>query len=240
MTTATAGAAYRRGWAATALARIDRDAIADATPMFIGVAPFALVIGVQIAAGTQVLGGLSGSLLLYAGSAQASALTLFGQGASFAAMLATILLINSRFLVYSAALAPHFGGQPRWFRLLAPHFVIDQTFALVSLRDDLRTPARFRRYWLTVGITIGLVWVSAMTAGVLLGPSVPESPALAFMPVAVFVGLLVPSLANRPSVAAAVAGGAAAMAPVGSGVRVLVGTSVGAAAGLLAEWGTKR
>jgi predicted branched-subunit amino acid permease len=240
MTTATATASYgaRRGLGAGR--RVERDAIADVAPMLVAVAPFALIIGVQIAAGTQVGGGLSGSLLLYAGSAQASALTLFGQGAGILAMLATITLVNSRFLVYSAALAPLFRTQPTWFRWLAPHFIIDQTFALVMVRDDLTRPERFRRYWLTMGTALAVVWVSAMTVGVLLGPVVPDTAAIRFMPAAVFVGLLVPTLVNRPSVAAAVAGGAAAgLVPVTSGLRVLVGTTVGAIAGVLAERGTR-
>ena len=234
MTTATAG--YRSGAVAVAERRVEREALADVVPFLVAVAPFAVIIGVQIAARTQVLGGLSGSLLLYAGSAQASALTLFGQGASIVAMLATITLVNSRFTVYSAALAPHFRNQPRWFRLLAPHFIIDQTFALVSMRRDLQSPTRFRRYWLTIGTALAVVWVTSMTVGVVLGPVVPHSPAITFLPAAVFVGLLVPSLVNRPSVVAALAGGAAAaFVPVGPGLRVLVGTTVGAAAGLLAE-----
>jgi predicted branched-subunit amino acid permease len=232
----TAALSVPRSRDLTAGRRIERDALTDVAPMLVAVAPFALIIGVQIAAGTQVAGGLSGSLLLYAGSAQASALTLFGQGAGILAMLATITLVNSRFAVYSAALAPMFQGQPRLFRWLAPHFIIDQTFALVMVRNDLQRPERFRRYWLTIGLALAVVWVSSMTVGVLLGPAVPDSAALRFMPIAVFVGLLVPSLVDRPSVAAAMAGGAAAgLVPVTSGLRVLVGTTVGAVAGLLAE-----
>jgi predicted branched-subunit amino acid permease len=216
--------------------RIERDAVADVAPVLVALAPFAAIIGVQISGGHDIVGGLSGSLLLYAGSAQVSALSLLAQGAGILSILGTVALINARFLVYGAVLAQRFADQPKWFRLLGPHFIVDQTYALASARHDLSEAARFRRYWLTVGLTIAGVWASAMTVGALIGPAVPASPATAFLPIAAFVGLLVAAVRDRPSVAAALAGCAVALlAPVVPGLRVLLGTATGAAVGLATE-----
>jgi predicted branched-subunit amino acid permease len=214
---------------------LDRAALSDVTPVLVGIAPFALLIGVRIAE-TPVNGpaGLSGSLLLFAGSAHLSALGLLAQGASMLSVLLTVTLVNARFLVYGAVLAPRFADQPAWFRWCAPQFIVDQTFGLATAREDLHDTARFRHYWLTIGGAIALVWVSAMATGLALGPSVPSSPAMSFLPTAVFVGLLVPALTGRPAVAAAVTAGlVVAVLPAAGGTRVLVAIVTGAVAGRL-------
>ena len=99
----------------------------------------------------------------YGGSGQLTAITLMGGGAGAGAVLAAVTLVNARFLLYAAALEPHFRDQPRWFRWAAAHFVVDPTYAMVTRRPDLDDPARFRRYWLTAGGVLAVAWV-AMTA----------------------------------------------------------------------------
>lgn len=218
---------------------VDRGALADVAPVLVALVPFAAIIGVQASAGRDPLGGLLGSVLLYAGSAQTSALTLLDQGARVVLVLFTVALINARFLVYSAALAPWFSGQPTWFRWIAPHFIVDQTFGMVVSRDDLGG-SRFRRYWLTTGVTIAVVWFTAMAVGVVLGPVVPSSPATVFMPAAIMVGMLVPALHDRPSVVAClVACAMSVVVPLPAGGRVLVATVGGAATGLVAQRGAR-
>jgi predicted branched-subunit amino acid permease len=216
---------------------VDRAAVTDALPMVAGLAPFALLIGVAIGdLSGNPAAGLSGSLLLYAGSAQLSAVSLLDQGASALSIVATIALVNARFLVYSAALAPHFAGQPAWFRWGAPHFIVEPSFGLVSARDDLDDPARFRRYWLTVNAVIGTGWAGMMTVGAIVGPVVPNVAALAFLPTAAFLTMLAPALKDRPAVVAGVAAAVVTVAvPVPGATRVLIGLVAGAMAGLVAE-----
>lgn len=219
-----------------AVTLIERGAVADAAPILLSLAPFAAFIGVQVSGGRDILGGLSGSLLLFAGSAQIATLNLLAQGAGIGVLLGTVALINARFVAYSAALAPNFAQQPTWFRWLAPHLLVDQTYALASGRHDLDEPARFRRYWLTAGLAIAIVWLGSMTVGTLAGPIVPRSPATEFLPVGALIGLLVTKLRDRPSVCAAAVGAAIAiLAPLPTGAGVLLGTVTGAAVGLAGE-----
>jgi predicted branched-subunit amino acid permease len=218
-------------------ARLDRAAVRDAVPMVAALAPFAVLIGVTIgAAPGNPAAGLSGSLLLYAGSAQLSAITLLSQGASALSIVAAIALVNARFLVYSAALAPHFAGQPRWFRWGAPHFIVEPSFGLTSARNDLTDAARFRRYWLTVNAVIATGWTAMMAVGVVAGPVVPDVPAVQFLPTAAFLTMLVPGISSRPALVATLAAAATAVTvPVPGAARVLTGLLIGAVAGLLAE-----
>ena len=161
-----------------------------------------------------------------------------------AVVVSSVVVINARLTLYAAALEPQFRRQPRWFRWLAPHFVVDQTFALATARDDLTDPVRFRRYWLSLGGLLGFVFVSLVATGAALGPRLASAgSALAFAPAALFLGLLVPRLTDRPGRAAAGAGAVVtgALLLIGgapTGTPVLLGALSGiAAAGIVQRRG---
>src|SRR5207248_1530776 len=142
---------------------------------------------------------------------------------------------------YAAVLEPHFRSQPGWFRWLGPHFLVDQTFALVTARDDLNSPERFRRYWISLGGVFLLTWTTLVGVGAVVGSALSGvEPVLAFAPVAVFLPLLVPRLKSRPGLIAAVVAGAltGAASTIGSwpaGIPVLSGAVAGVLAAVLTE-----
>jgi predicted branched-subunit amino acid permease len=215
----------------------ERDALRDITPVVISVTPFAAIVGVTIAQ-SQVVppwAGLLAGPAIYAGSSQLAALSLLEDGAGVATIIATVAIINARLSMYGAVLEPRFRSQPTWFRWLAPHFLVDQTYAIATARTDLDDPGRFRRYWAAAGIVLGIGWTAAMGLALLLGPIIPADSPLTFAATAVFVGLLFPRLrervARRP---AAVAGVVALIAsPLPHGLGLLVGALAGVAPSLL-------
>jgi predicted branched-subunit amino acid permease len=219
------------------LAPLVRAAFTDALPVLAGIAPFALVVGVATTHGTDgVLAGLAGGPLLFGGSAQLTALSLLGNGASVFGAVAAIALINARFLVYSAVLAPAFAEQPAWFRWCAPHFIVEPTYALTNARDDLIDPRRFRSYWLAASAVVGVAWCGTMALGAALGPLVPHAPAVTFLPIGAFLTMLAPLLVGRPAVVAAVAAVTVAVAvPLPDDARVLVAIVCGALAATVIE-----
>jgi predicted branched-subunit amino acid permease len=180
----------------------------DIIPVAIAVAPLGFAVGVALTA-TQVPPAIAfvSSPLLYSGSAQLTWLTLATTGGGLLALIGTMMLVNARMLLYGAGLAPRFRDQPSWFRWLAPTFIVDQTYTKVIDRTDLGNPERFRRYWLSAGAILGVGWVGAITAGIVLGPVVPELVPLEVTAPALFVGLLVPQLRDRISVGAAATAG---------------------------------
>lgn len=215
---------------------LHRRAVADAVPLFIPVVPFGFVVGLAAteSAMPTAIAYLS-SPLLFAGAAQLALLTLAGTASLWAAATAA-LVINARHLMYSAALAPAFRHQPRWFRWFGPYLLVDQTFALASLRagDD---PADFRRYYLTTGLLFAGGWQLAVALGLIVGPAIPASLALDFAPAVMFCGIVVLSVRDRPSVVAALVGAAVSGATLGLANRVglLVGALAGVAAGTAAD-----
>jgi predicted branched-subunit amino acid permease len=209
---------------------VDREALRDVIPILMGIAPFAMVIGVAL--GELEISqpmGIAASALIYAGSAQLAAIDLLSGGAGLITVLLTVAVINARMLVYGAALEPMFRDQPAWFRWIAPQFIVDQTYALVMNRPELaHDRERFRRYWLTIGGAIGLVWLGTIGTTLSMGPITgPQSP-LNFAPTALFIGMLVPKLAERRAWIAAA--GAALVA----GLASLLPNGIGLLAGILA------
>ena len=114
--------------------------------------------------------------------------TLLASGAGVGTVVASVAVVNARLVLYAAVLEPRFRAQPGWFRWLAPHWIIEPTFALTTARDDLHDPTRFRRYWMALGALLAGAWTGLVALGVVVGPVLAEAaPVLAFAPAAVFL-----------------------------------------------------
>lgn len=222
--------------ASAVIAHVDRRALAAAVPLFVPAVPFGFVLGLAMTEGQMPVAiGWSSSPLVFAGAAQLALITLAGT-ASIWAVVTAGLVINTRHVMYSAALAPAFRLQPRWMRWLGPFLLIDQVFALVALQAD-RAPDEFRRYYLTAGLFFWVNWQWATALGMVVGPVVPESWQLGFAPPVMFVGLVVIGLTRRPQVVAAVVGAVVGLVFAGLPDRlgILLGALAGVAAGAAAE-----
>ena len=153
-----------------------------------------------------------------------------------AAAVGTALVVNARHLMYSAALTPTFQRQPRWFRWFGPYLLIDQLFALTTVRLD-EEPDSFRAYYLAVGATFWILWSVVIALGLLLGPVVPEQWNLEFAIPILFIGLLVLGIEHWPELVAALAGAGVTYLAAGLPNRtgLLVGAFIGMIAGFVAE-----
>jgi predicted branched-subunit amino acid permease len=211
--------------------RVDRQALADVVPVAIPAIPFGFVIGLAAteSAMPQWVAWLTAPLV-FAGAAQLAMITLAGT-ATLWAVITAVLVINTRHVMYSAALAPTFRHQPRWMRWFGPFFLVDQTFALAALQTH-RSPAEFRRYFLTVAFTLYAVWNTVVPLGMVVGPIVPDSWRLDFAPPVMFAGLTLFAIKRVPAAVAALVGGMVALATVD--LRDRLGIVVGAVAGVLA------
>ncbi len=222
--------------------RLDRKALADAVPLVIPAIPFGFVLGLAITESEMPLwAAWLSSPLIFAGAAQLTMVTIAGS-ASLWAIISAVLVINSRHVMYSAALAPPFRHQPRWLRWLAPVVMVDQVFALATLRAD-DPPDSFRRYYITIGILFFSVWNVAVPLGMVVGPIIPTSLQLDFAPVVMFTGLTLFAIKKVSAGIAALVGGFVSLAAAGLSDRlgILVGAITGVIAGAIAdEWITSR
>lgn len=203
-------------------------------PLLIPVIPFAFVLGVAIAeSSVPNVAGWASSWLVFGGAAQLTAVTLLGEGAGMLAAIVGALTVNSRHVMYSAALVPQFRSQPRWFRVFGPYLLLDQVFALSSLHNA--PPANWRAFYLGAGLSAWTFWQVFVGAGVMFGPSTDFD--FSFAVPAVFLGLLVPALVRRPAVVAAVVAAVvtAVFWEIPNRGGMLAGGLAGANAGYLAE-----
>ena len=215
---------------------ITATALRAAIPLFIPAIPFGLVLGVAItdsAMPTAV--AWSTNLVVFAGAAQLATVSLAAT-ATWLTLVATAAVINLRHVMYSAALSPRFTDQPRWFRWVGPFFLIDQLFALTSVRTEL-SGAAWRRFYLSAGIFYFVSWTSVVTVGLVVGSSIPVEWRLDVAPAIMFAGLVVLGLANRPGIVAAVVGAGVCLLAldVPNNGGILVGAISGVTAGYLAD-----
>jgi predicted branched-subunit amino acid permease len=193
--------------------------------------------------GLSIAPAIGMSYLVYAGSAQLAALQLIGIGSPVAVILFTALLLNLRFMLYSAAFAQHLARAPWPLRLLMAALMTDQSMALGSRRFG-RFPERGGRipYYLGSAVPVWLVWTSASTIGVLLGTTVPSGLSLDFAVPLVFLTLWVMAMV-RGSPPVWVAGLVAAAVAVGAkGLPYNLGLVVAAVSGIVAGlwWESRR
>ena len=208
-----------------------------ATALAVAVVPFGLVYGVAVTESTvSTLVGLSASWIILAGAAQLSLLSLIDGGAAWPLAVGTALVINARFALYSTALAPPFAAFPARWRYGLPYMLTDQAASMALLHYRSEHDADRRRWWFlgAAGIIVVAWWIGTI-AGVALGDSLPDDLDIGFAVPAMFIAVLVPALADRPSVVAAAVGGAVtvAAAPLPNGLNILAGALAGIGAGRL-------
>jgi predicted branched-subunit amino acid permease len=213
-------------------------AAADLLAVLPSIAPFGIALGMTAAslhAGSAAT--VLGAGLIYAGSAQLTVMTMLSSGAGLLAVIAAGILVNSRLLLYGAALEPQFRQQRMWFRLLAAHFIIEATYIGAISRPELDNPIAFRRYWLRMGFGLLVMWTAAVWLGVLLGPALPHLSHLGLVGFALFTAMVVPRLTDRPALVAAAAAGTAALGTwaIVPSLAVPVGAVAGVTAGTLVE-----
>jgi len=182
-------------------------------PLWLGVIPFGLAYAVLARdTGLSVVETEALSLLVFAGSAQVSAVGLLGRGAGGLEIVLTTFLLNVRHVLYGLSLGRVVPLSPRE-RVVAAYFLTDEAYG-VSLARGARTFP----FVLGAELSLFAVWNLATVAGAFLGGVIPDPERLGVdfvFPVA-FLALLVPLLRRR--------------------VDVLVAVVAGAVAWLLAQW----
>jgi predicted branched-subunit amino acid permease len=215
-------------------AGILRQAVTDVAPLIAGYLPFGFVLGATIAdSDVPNLAGWASSPLVFAGASQLAIIQLLDSGAGIIVVVATALVINLRHLMYSGAIAPYFRDTPLWWRLAAPHLMADPTYSLAAVRFPQLPDKRSQRlYWSAFGSMLLVAWSAMTAAGILLGAQLPASLSFELAVPLVFFALLVPTVTDRPTLAAAMVGGLVTVAA--HGLPLHLGLITGALSGVVA------
>ncbi|WP_281262099.1 AzlC family ABC transporter permease [Teichococcus aestuarii] len=164
-----------------------------ALPLYLGLLPFGMVVGVISAGkGLSLAETLLMSAIVYAGAAQLLALELWADPAPVLAVTFAALVVNIRLAPMGAALGfwlDRLRGWRLWGTLAT---LVDHAFAM-SIAEH-RAGGRDAGYLLGLGLSLWVAWQAATVAGHVLSGVVqlPPGHPLFFGGTAAFVGLLVP------------------------------------------------
>ena len=205
--------------------------VRDVAPVLVGVVPFGLVAGAAaVDAGLSGLQAVGLSVIVFAGASQLAAIELLGDNAPLVVVVATIIVVNLRMLMYSASIAPEFRGiAARWKALMA-YVLTDQAYAMSLTTFRERDVAR-RGYYLGTAMPLWVVWQICTVVGVVVGARVPAWLPLDFALPLVFLALLVPAIEDASTAAAGLVGGS--LATLGVGLPYELGLPLGAVAGVV-------
>ena len=221
-------------------------------PILLGVSPFGMIYGVlALSAGLPATLAFAMSSVVFAGSAQFVGAQLMGTGAPGIVILVTTFIVNLRHVLYSASVAPSLKHlNTRWKCLLA-YFLTDEVYAVAITRVAQSGVSRFgslslRWYFLGAGLAQWSAWQASTAVGIALGAQIPPGWALDFAIALTFIALVIPTLTDRPTVAAALSAGIVAVLTaawpykLGLVVAAVIGILVGLVTEVKAKPGAPR
>jgi predicted branched-subunit amino acid permease len=176
-----------------------REGLKMGMPTLFGIAAWGLVVGVaMVKTNLTVLQALGMTLFVFAGSAQLASLPLMAVGAPIWVIFATALVVNLRFVIFSALLAPHFAHLPWHKRFILGYTAGDLTVALFLQRFPGDAPALGKVSYLK-----GLLypnwaaWQIGSIAGIFIGSQIPTQWGLGFAGTLAIVCVGIPLITNR-------------------------------------------
>jgi 4-azaleucine resistance transporter AzlC len=165
---------------------------------------------VAVASGFPLWVPAAQSVFVLAGASEFLFIGIVAAGGSPVAAALAGLLVNGRHLPYGLALPPEVTGRG-WRRILGTHLMNDETVVFTLAQPDY--PRQRAAYW-TCGLGALISWSGGAVLGALIGSAVHDTSAFgldAMFP-AVILALIVPSLRDRVTRRAAVAGAVIALA----------------------------
>jgi len=164
---------------------------------------------ISTAAGLSLLQTCALSVLMFTGASQFALVGVVGAGGSVWAGAAMAALLGSRNALYGLRLSPILERSgPR--RMLAAHFVIDETTAMAIARES---PVDSRFAFFDTGVALFIFWNLGTLAGALATHFVPDPKVFGLdaAPPAAFLALLAPRLHAREPMAIALVAGVVAL-----------------------------
>lgn len=200
----------------------------------VAVAPFGALFGALAHQNGVPLGAsILMSATIYAGASQLVGLQLFGHDVPAWLVVLSILAVNFRHVLYSAALTEHLGSFSPPQRLAGFFFLVDPQFAEAVKRAEGGRLLTFAWY-MGVALPVYVVWIATSAVGALLGGLVgdPKTFGLDVLLPAYFLALVLGFRRKNnflPVVVASAAGSILAYRFVGSPWHVSLGALLGVA-----------
>jgi 4-azaleucine resistance transporter AzlC len=210
-------------------------------PLVVGGVPFGIIYGaIAVTSGLSPAAAMALSLFVYAGSAQFIAVGMIGGGAALPIIWLTTFVVNVRHALYAASLAPYLRHLSQRWVLPLGFWLTDETFLVAIRRYEEADASPFKHYfYFGSALIMYTSWQLCTLIGVILGAAAPDTSrwGLDFAMSATFIGMIVPSIRNRPALIAVLVAAVVAVVaqPLPNQLWLILATLCGVAAAVLAE-----
>jgi predicted branched-subunit amino acid permease len=152
------------------------------------------------------------SFAAYAGSSQLAVLPLFAAKLPLWTVLLTAAMVNLRFVIFSAGLAPHFSYLSLKRRLLLGYFNGDIIYLMFSKRNFPVgwQPGKEAFFW-GMAVSSWTSWQVSSVAGILLARLIPDNWGLELAGTLALIPIIVSAIATRSTLAAVAAASVVAL-----------------------------
>ena len=170
-----------------------RAAVVDTLPTVFGYLGIATAFGVIArASGFSTITVILMSVIIYAGSAQFTTVSMLAAGSPIASIVFATFMVNSRMILMSTTVVPYFKKDSLSKGMLIGTLLTDESFALAMNKLNYTNGKMNFSWFNTENIISYSTWVIATMIGALLGNFIedPKKLGLDFANVAMFIGLL--------------------------------------------------
>jgi predicted branched-subunit amino acid permease len=188
-----------------------------AAPALVATSIWGLVTGVaMIKTGLSTGQALAMTLLVYAGSAQMAALPLIAVSAPVWVVVLTAVIVNLRFVIFSATLWSYLGCLPLLRRLVLGYLTADIGLALFMNRyadAPVEQRGSTEQVWYLFGSCSAtwLSWQPMSIVGIFLAGYFPAQWGLEFAAILALIAFTVPLVVGRPTLAGCLTAGLVAV-----------------------------
>ncbi|MGI6711990.1 MAG: AzlC family ABC transporter permease [Bacillota bacterium] len=213
--------------------------IQKAAPICVGYLPLGMALGVIARNSGLSIGEVAFmSLLLFSGSGQFIAVALLTIQTSFWAIIITILLVNLRYMLFSATISRYAKKLPPWVLAIICQGLTDETF-VVSTTHFKHNPVD-KQFWLTLNITSHLAWISSSVLGAAVGNFIPNMDKLGlnFALPAMFIALFFMTTNSKRAITVGLISGLISIMLLSWGIsdaNIIIATIIAATVGVMIQ-----
>ena len=174
-------------------------------PITPGIIPFGLIMGtVATNSGLNPFEGMGMNFIVFAGASQLAILDLMNTNSPALVVVLTGFVINLRFIMYSASLAPFVEHLGALKKLGVAYTMTDQSYAVSILEfDKIKSSKHKIIFYMGTVATMMVVWHLSVLAGLIFGNFAPSSMSLDFAVPLAFMSITIPLIKNKTLVAVA-------------------------------------
>lgn len=182
-----------------------------------------------LSAGLKPLQTFWFNILVYAGSAQLAVMPLIAGDYPLWTVWLTALIVNLRFVIFSAGLQPHFKKYPLWERLGLGYLNGDITFAKFMHKfppASSQSGSTELMYFFGMSLVNWSVWQVGVLIAIIFGAYIPKYWGVGFAGTLALIALIVPAIKNKTALVSALAAGIVCVLSINLPYRLTIICSV--------------